>query len=702
MRSRNLFIALFLWFSAASLYGNEAEEIRKSIPQLKGERQVEAYERLYWLSLDDDDQDYQLKCINDLITVCQQQGNRERECGSRAMKIVLFYNNELDDSLYEQVPATLDFLRTNKSWRNYYEVWSLLVNTYSFTAQNNEGLKSVNAMFNDAVERQDKYGMGLAYYAMGNVYANMYNSDEAASSYQKSIDLLMQTKPLPMQLSDIFAYYGDVLENKQDYQGLDRLTSQWKQFLTSYFEDNPDHEGEAQNRWAYYYLACVQAALGQDRLDKAESDLREVKERTVGEGTLLYKMWLYYCANLYLKQGRYKEALDLNDERVRLMMDSDDKSVLIRIREQRARILEHLGRYEEAAQLYHEMYTINDSINTHDIKHQLTEMHTRFHVEELEMEKVQAQYRYIIAIASIIVLALVVFILFRYRAAKRLKSAHAKLEDAHGQLLKAYDQLEETTTAKERIESELRIARDIQKGMVPQVFPPFPERDDIDLFASMIPAKAVGGDLFDFALMGEKLYFCLGDVSGKGVPASLFMAVAVNLFRVAVNQQLPPAEIATQLNNVLSEKNEKGMFVTMFIGVADLQTGHLDFCNAGHNPAIVKDLDGNARFIEMDPNAPLGLWPGLDYVGESIDDISMQPFFIYSDGLNEAENVEQEQFGDDHLLELWQDLTYESAEQTVRMLNEAVEKHANGAEQSDDLTMLCLRVAGNRRIQVKS
>ena len=261
MRSRNLFIALFLWFSAACLYGNEAEEIRKSIPQLKGERQVEAYERLYWLSLDDDDQDYQLKCINDLITVCQQQGNRERECGSRAMKIVLFYNNELDDSLYEQVPATLDFLRSNKSWRNYYEVWSLLVNTYSFTAQNNEGLKSVNAMFNDAVERQDKYGMGLAYYAMGNVYANMYNSDEAASSYQKSIDLLMQTKPLPMQLSDIFAYYGDVLENKQDYQGLDRLTSQWKQFLTSYFEDNPDHEGEAQNRWAYYYLACVQAAL---------------------------------------------------------------------------------------------------------------------------------------------------------------------------------------------------------------------------------------------------------------------------------------------------------------------------------------------------------------------------------------------------------------------------------------------------------
>ena len=262
-------------------------------------------------------------------------------------------------------------------------------------------------------------------------------------------------------------------------------------------------------------------------------------------------------------------------------------------------------------------------------------------------------------------------------------------------LVKYIDELKDTTAQKASIERDLHIASRIQMGMLPKNFP---ER----IYATLTPAKDVGGDLFDFHYRDGKLFFCIGDVSGKGVPASLFMAVAVNLFRVAVNQQLPPAEIATQLNNVLSEKNEKGMFVTMFIGVADLQTGHLDFCNAGHNPAIVKDLDGNARFIEMDPNAPLGLWPGLDYVGESIDDISMQPFFIYSDGLNEAENVEQEQFGDDHLLELWQDRTYESAEQTVRMLNEAVEKHANGAEQSDDLTMLCLRVAGNRRIQVKS
>jgi serine phosphatase RsbU (regulator of sigma subunit) len=232
-------------------------------------------------------------------------------------------------------------------------------------------------------------------------------------------------------------------------------------------------------------------------------------------------------------------------------------------------------------------------------------------------------------------------------------------------------------------------------GMVPQVFPPFPERTDIDLFASMKPAKAVGGDLYDFILLDEHLYFCLGDVSGKGVPASLFMAQATRLFRALAKQQMMPAEIATRMNNELAENNENGMFVTMFLAKADLVSGHVDFCNAGHNPPVIKDSENEARFIEMTPNAPLGLWPELDYEGESIDDISGKPFFVYSDGLNEAMNPEEEEFGDDHLLEVLQNLTFENAEATISLMKEEVAKHVRDAEQSDDLTMLCLKIEGN-------
>ena len=451
-------------------------------------------------------------------------------------------------------------------------------------------------------------------------------------------------------------------------------------------------------------MACAQAALGQGQLEKARIMLDEMKGKSAGADVFLDRMWLYYTADLLIRKKDYREALALNDQSVQLAMNSDDKSVMIRTRKQRAEILEGLGRYQEAARLYYEMYTINDSINSNEVKQQLTEMNARFDNEHLKLQQQEERNRNILIIVSIIIAALLIFIVFRYIAAKRLKAAHVKLEEAHSeletahsQLLTAYDQLEETTTAKERIESELRIARDIQMGMVPRVFPPFPDRDDIDLFASITPAKAVGGDLYDYFVLDEKLYFCLGDVSGKGVPASLFMAVAVNLFRVASKQQLPPAEIATRMNDVLSENNENSMFVTMFIGVADLKTGHLDFCNAGHNPPVIKETDGTARFLEMKPNAPLGFWPGMAYIGETLEDISMKPFFLYSDGLNEAENAFHGQYGDDRLLSQMQSHDFENAEKTVKMLLADVHEHVGDAEQSDDLTMLCLRISSKQQ-----
>ena len=143
--------------------------------------------------------------------------------------------------------------------------------------------------------------------------------------------------------------------------------------------------------------------------------------------------------------------------------------------------------------------------------------------------------------------------------------------------------------------------------------------------------------------------------------------------------------MATRMNGELAEDNEQGMFITMFIGLLNLQTGHLDFCNAGHNPPVL-----NGQFIDMIPNAPIGLWPGLEYEGEEVDDISGKPLFIYTDGLNEAENRQQEQFTDERLLQILQTTPFESAQQTVELLKAEVEQHRDGAEPNDDLTMLCI------------
>ena len=279
---------------------------------------------------------------------------------------------------------------------------------------------------------------------------------------------------------------------------------------------------------------------------------------------------------------------------------------------------------------------------------------------------------------------LIFYTLSRRRAQHRLSVAHNKLEEAHGKLQKAYDQLEATTKAKARIDSELRIARNIQRSIVPSVFP---EHKGLDMYAYMMPAKEVGGDLYDYIIEDDRLYFCLGDVSGKSVPAALFMAQAARMFRVLAKQHMMPADIANRLNNELAEGNENGMFVTMFIGLIHLATGKLDFCNAGHNPPVIGD-----RFIEMESNAPIGLWPELEYVGEEIACIKGKPLFVYSDGLNEAENRQQQQFGDDRLLDILQHTHFDTAQQVVEHLTAEVEHHRDGAEPNDDLTMLCLLI----------
>ena len=304
---------------------------------------------------------------------------------------------------------------------------------------------------------------------------------------------------------------------------------------------------------------------------------------------------------------------------------------------------------------------------------------------EIARQQVEMSKQRLMATAIAMILVFTFFII--YTLHKR-NSTH-KLAAAHEELQKAYDRLEETTTAKERIESELRIARDIQMSMVPNVSP---DRDGLDLYATMTPAKEVGGDLYGYLLIGDDLYFCVGDVSGKGVPASLFMAQATRLFRTLAAQKMMPAEIATRMNDALTENNERGMFVTMFLGLVNLETGKLNFCNAGHNPPVIYDQVKLGSFIEMESNAPIGLWPNLDYVGETIESIKGKPFFVYTDGLNEAENTNQEQFGDERMLEFLHHAHFKNAEELVETIKAEVERFRDGADPNDDMTMLCLKV----------
>lgn len=253
--------------------------------------------------------------------------------------------------------------------------------------------------------------------------------------------------------------------------------------------------------------------------------------------------------------------------------------------------------------------------------------------------------------------------------------------------------LTETTAQKASMENELAVARKIQMSMLPMTWPAFPERPDLDIFGSITPARAVGGDLFDLQIRDGKLFFCIGDVSGKGIPASLVMTVVSSLFRTLSKSEDSPSRIVSSLNSTLSSRNESLMFVTLFAGALDLETGELLYTNAGHNtPIIIRN--GNPVMLEADSNIPIGIMGDWKY---SLQKTELEPgtvLFLYTDGLTEATREGGELFGEErvlkHLYGHGNDLT---SRDFITEMTQAVNAFVGDAEQSDDLTMMVVKLS---------
>ena len=258
--------------------------------------------------------------------------------------------------------------------------------------------------------------------------------------------------------------------------------------------------------------------------------------------------------------------------------------------------------------------------------------------------------------------------------------------DTMQQSLKQYvEELKESTAAKASIESELNVAHSIQMSMLPKMFPPFPERNDIELYGMLKPAKAVGGDLYDFFIRDEKLFFCIGDVSGKGVPASLVMAVSRTLFRNISAHTAEPSHIVETMNEAISEGNDNNMFVTLFVGVLDLQTGHLRYCNAAHNVPYIQ-----GALLPCVSNLPVGAMSDWNFTEQETEMASGSILFLYTDGLTEAENAQQELFGEQRVTEVVKAFKG-SPQELIETMTDAVRQFVGDTEQSDDLTMLVIK-----------
>ncbi|MEL7589631.1 MAG: SpoIIE family protein phosphatase [Prolixibacteraceae bacterium] len=272
-----------------------------------------------------------------------------------------------------------------------------------------------------------------------------------------------------------------------------------------------------------------------------------------------------------------------------------------------------------------------------------------------------------------------------------LKDLHDSFEYVQHKLSDYIENLKQTTSAKEKIESELRIAREIQMGMIPKIFPPFPNLREIDLYATLQPAKEVGGDLYDFFMIGEEhLCFAIGDVSGKGVPASLFMAVTRTLLRSVAPDQKSPAAIVNSLNRSLSTNNDSNMFVTFFLGIVELKTGKMTYANAGHNPPVLIGPSGEAEFFEFAKNIPVGVFEEFNYEERERHLQKGDKIFLYTDGVTEAENSQDELYSENRLLKCLQENSHLDPRSMICKVTEDVASHVKGNPQSDDMTMLSI------------
>ncbi len=635
---------------------------------------------------------------------------------------------------YEKLITTIDKLKEAcvraGDYKTFYKAWGNLIIKTKMHVGRPQAMKMIKEMRDYAVEHDHKFGLYSATYTTAYLLNQIGDQVGAEQNYLKAAEYLKKYFPEESTASIYVSLSKLALSVKEDTIAIHYA----QQAL-----DDP-HVTPLQRHMAKSCMCLAYGWLGKKKeFDEAYAKLKAINDVSYNKQEMLsieifkaklegdfekakqlahqYKskqMRVLYIYKTHEWAGEWKEALQAFKD-YRFFLDSvnnlevreqaalyhselnvalaENESKDLRLANKRLQLsqmkheLEHERLEVEAANLKLRNSNIelanaaiqlkNDSLERSEQAAKINEYKSRMEAEE---EAEHAHHVIIFAVSFITLLILGFLLFYLHRRQRQMR----RLQQVNTELKTAYDQLRTATMAKEHMENELQVAREIQLSMLPHNFV---QLRRADAHAFMRPAKFVGGDLYDIFYQNDKLYFCIGDVAGKGVPASMLMAVAVNLFRMTAKEGFSPQQIATKLNDAISTDNEQGMFVTMFIAIIDLNTGHMDYCNAGHNPPL---LDG--EYMEVESNAPIGLWPEAEFVGQEVENMKGKTLFLYTDGLNEAENSKHQQFGDDRLkLEIrrFQD---EDAHDMTEDVEKAVECFVDGAEQSDDLTMLCIKM----------
>ena len=555
--------------------------------------------------------------------------------------------------------------QTDDKEEQFYNDWYDRITYVLDNVSTRKAIDMIGEMRDYADRHDSKYGFFMVTYLSAHVARDMGMSERAEELMLQSIDYkkrnLPQMKPKIQVYYFLTHIYNDRSQGEKAIQALDNALkhSAWS----------------SEDRIALLSLKC-DAVAGIEPLDTARfmdyyGQMHDAVRDNHYEGDVNISAECHHAEFTH----DYQRLLDLAEE-----LTNKAERLMFKIA-----AYDGLGRNQEAIDSFRVYKAWTDKQYNEDMR-KLTEMNAlELEVARAENETstLQLHHQRVILIAIVCGLLLIAVFLSAYLYRRQLQMR---------QLKQAYDRLEEVTIQKERIESELRIAHDIQMKMVPNVFP---TRPDIDIYASMIPAKEMCGDLYDFFVRNDQLYFCIGDVTGKGVPAALFMTVTKNLFRAYASNESTPDHIVSQMNYNLTEDNKSHMFVTLFVGILDLTSGLLRYCNAGHEDPII--VNRETRLLPINRIFPVGAVDGTPYQTQTIVIEPQTTIFLYTDGVTEAMTADKKMFGREQIIDEINRAIQAgqvAPKALIERMTAAVQAFVGDTEQSDDLTMLAINYLG--------
>ena len=557
--------------------------------------------------------------------------------------------------------------QTDDKEEQFYNDWYDRISYVLDNVSTRKAIDMIGEMRDYADRHDSKYGFFMVTYLSAHVARDMGMSERAEELMLQSIDYkkrnLPQMKPKIQVYYFLTHIYNDRNQGEKAIQALDNALkhSAWS----------------SEDRIALLSLKC-DAVAGIEPLDTARfmdyyGQMHDAVRSNHYKGDVNISAECHHAEFTHDYQRLLDLAEKLTNKAERLMF--------------KIAAYDGLGRNQEAIDSFRVYKTWTDKQYNEEMR-KLTEMNAlELEVARAENETstLQLHHQRLILVAIVCGLLLIAVFLSAYLYRRQLQIR---------QLKQAYDRLEEVTIQKERIESELRIAHDIQMKMVPNVFP---TRPDIDIYASMIPAKEMCGDLYDFFVRNDQLYFCIGDVTGKGVPAALFMTVTKNLFRAYASNESTPDYIVSQMNHNLTEDNKSHMFVTLFVGILDLSSGLLRYCNAGHEDPII--VNRETRLLPINRIFPVGAVAGTPYQTQAIVMEPQTTIFLYTDGVTEAMTADKKMFGRQQILDEINRAIQAgqvAPKALIERMTAAVQTFVGDTEQSDDLTMLAINYLGQR------